>query len=341
MRRFFRSLLKITCLGGLMMGIDARSETLDTGLRQRMEKAEADKKRLQSERKESTDLIQQAEVLLAKALRDGDTASAATIQEAITKAQEAITSCDAGLAACTTRIEALTGALKAVEGMGETTGMVIGSSVVDLRDVKDFTIDPSQLKGIASGVQGRLHGEKAAAIHNEVKSRAQRQKTGSNLATMSYAELMAGLDDEAKQGLKQGVAQRQKEKDQKLRQAFQLPPEIDEDLLDLILPAEPAKPSPLQQIKNEALRLLHSFDRVEKSEKERVFEAYQVWKTETEKLVAKVNEGKLTAKQYQDDYQLLDQRFLFSLTMIGRIAGEKEDEEIENVLPMSRKGGVK
>lgn len=345
MRSFFRPLLQIVFLGGLMMTSDAQAEALNAGLRERMEKAEAETKRLRSEREESAALVKRAEALLAKALSDGDDASAATIQQAIAKAQSAITSCDTGLAACTVRIEALTGAMKTVESMPTRSEPVIPASVVDLRDVKDFTINPAQVKGFASGVQDRLRGPQAAAIHDEIKTRAQKQKSGSNLATMSYAELVKGLDDEAKQGLKAGVARQQKEADQKLRRAFQLPEDSDEDLLDIILPPEPAKATPLQQamqqIKEEALRLLHSFDRVQKDEKERVFEAYQVWKTEADKLVSKVNQGQITAKEYEDDYQLLDQRLLFSLTMIGNMADQKEDEEIEAALPAAKKGGAK
>lgn len=348
MRCFFRFCLKAACVGGLMMISDAQSEALNAGLQQRIEKAGAETKRLRSEREESAALIKRGEALLAKALNDGDDASVATIQQALTKAQDAITSCDAGLVACKARIEALTGALKTVETMNETTGTVLDSKVVDLHDVKDFTVDPAQVKGIASGVHDRLSGKEAAAIYTEIKGRAQGEAGSSNLATMSYAELVAGLDNEARQGLKQGVAQRQKEMDQKLRQAFQLPEDSDEDLLDLILPPEPAKPTPLQQamqqIKGEALRLLHSFDRVQNDEKEGVFEDYQVWKTETEKLVTRVKQKQLTVKEYEAAYKLLDQRLLFSLTMRGKVATEKEDDEITAVFPdsaKSRKGGAK
>ncbi|MDP1590026.1 MAG: hypothetical protein Q8M07_19895 [Prosthecobacter sp.] len=342
--RFFK---KAAFACGLMLMIaDVRSEALNAGLQQRLEKANAETRRLESERSESATLLSQAEALLAKAQADGDQESVPVIQKAITKARNAMATCDAGITAAKGRIEALTGVLQTVKALPPPAEPVIPASVVDLREVKDFTVDPAKVKGYAKGVSGHLAGKEASAAHEEIKARAGGRN--SNLATMSYAELIASLDGQAQQGLKQGVAMRQKETDQKLRAAFQLPEDSDEDLLDLILPPEPAKPTPLQQamqqIKDEALRLLHSFDRVQNDEKERVFEAYQVWKTETAKLVTRVDQKQLTVKEYEDAYKLLDQRFLFSLTMIGKIATEKEADEITTVFPdsaRSRKGGAK
>ncbi|MBL9177710.1 MAG: hypothetical protein JNM65_06585 [Verrucomicrobiaceae bacterium] len=343
MHRFARSFFGIAVLGSLMMTDTARPEALNAGLRQRMDKAEAEEKRLRSERNESVALVKRAEALLAKALRDGDDASAATIQEAITKAQSAIVACDAGITAAEGRVEALTGTLKTVEAMSVRT--VISSSMVDLRDVKDFTLDPAKVKGYARSMQERLNGEKATTIHDEIKARVGKQKTSSNLATMSYAELMASLDGEAVQGLKQGVSARQKDADAKLRLAFQLPDDSEEELLDLILPPEPAKPTPLQQamqqVKGEALRLLHYFDYVQHDEKDRVFDAYQAWKTETGTISERLNANQISVKEYEAAYKLQDAKFLFRLTMIGGIASEKEDAEIEATLPASKKGGAK
>ncbi|HBJ82368.1 MAG TPA: hypothetical protein DDZ88_00520 [Verrucomicrobiales bacterium] len=347
MRHIARSFQTIAFICGLLlMTHEARSEALNAGLQQRIEKATVETKRLQSEREESTALLNRAEALLAKALADGDQDSVPTIEKAIVKAQNTMATCDAGITAAKGRIEALTGVLQKVEALPVHTEPVIPASVVDLREVKDFTVDPAKVKGYAKGVSGHLAGKEASAAHEEIKARAGGRN--SNLATMSYAELIASLDGQAQQGLKQGVAMRQKETDQKLRAAFQLPEDSDEDLLDLILPPEPAKPTPLQQamqqIKDEALRLLHSFDRVQNDEKERVFEAYQVWKTETAKLVTRMDQKQLTVKEYEDAYKLLDQRFLFSLTMIGKIANEKEADEITTVFPdssKSRKGGAK
>lgn len=338
----------VLACGLVLISQDARPEALNAGLQRRIETTSAEVKRLETERAESAALLGRGEALLAKAQGDGDQASIPVIEQAIAKARNAIAYCDAGLTACTVRIEALTCALKTVEAMGKITETVIDSKVVDLRDVKDFTIDPTKVSGYASGMHGRLTAEKATAVHQEIQTRAQGRASGSSLATMSYAELMASLDGEARQGLKEGMQRREREVDQKLRRAFQLPDDSDEDLLDLILPPEPAKPSPLQQamqqIKGEALRLLHTFDRVQNDEKERVFEAYQVWKTETEKLVTRMDQKQLTVKEYEDAYKLLDQRFLFSLTMIGKIANEKEADEITTVFPdsaKSRKGGAK
>jgi len=344
MHRFARSFFGIAVLGSLMTmtGI-ARPDALTASLRERMEKAAAETQRLQNERVDSAALVKSGEALLAKARVDGDEASVPVIQEAIVKAQNAIAACDAGITAAKGRVEALTGTLKTVEAMSVQT--VISSSVVDLRDVKDFTLDPAKVKGIARGVQDRLNGEKAAAIHDEIKARVGKQKTGSNLATMSYAELMASLNGEAVQGLKQGVSTRQKDADAKLRRAFQLPEDSKEELIDLILPPEPTKPTPLQQamqqIKDDALRLLHYFDCVQHDEKDRVFDTYQAWKAEAEKISERLVKGQISVKEYEDAYKLQDAKFLFRLTMIGGIASEKEDLEIEATLPASKKGGVK
>ncbi|MDZ4406115.1 hypothetical protein [Prosthecobacter sp.] len=340
--RFFKK--TVFACGLMLMIADVRSEALNAGLQQRLEKANAETRQMESERSESATLLSQAEALLAKAQADGDQESVPVIQKAITKARNAMATCDAGITAAKGRIEALTGVLQKVETM--PVEPVIPASVVDLRAVKDFTVDPAKVKGYARGVREHLAGKEAVAVHEEIKARAGGRN--SRLATMSYAELIASLDGQAQKGLKQGVAMRQKETNQELRRAFQLPEDSDEDLLDLILPPEPAKPTPLQQamqqIKEEALRLLHSFDRVQNDEKERVFEAYQMWKTETEKLVTRVDQKQLTVKEYEDAYKLLDQRFLFSLTMIGKIATEKEADEITTVFPdsaKSRKGGAK
>jgi len=338
-----RSFFGIAVLGSLMMTDTARPEALNAGLRERMRKAEAEARRLQNERGESESLVRRGEALLARARTDGDEASVPVIEQAIAKAQNAIAACDAGITAAKGRVEVLTGTLKTVEAMPVQT--VIPASVVDLRDVTDFTVDPAKVKGYARNMQDRLSGEKAAAIHDEIKARVGKQRTGSNLATMSYAELMASLDGEAVQGLKQGVSARQKDADAKLRRAFQLPEESEEELLDLILPPEPAKPTPLQQamqqIKDEALRLLHFFDCVQHNEKDRVFVAYQTWKAETEKISERLNANQISVKEYEDAYKLQDAKFLFRLTMIGGIASEKEDAEIETTLPASKKGGAK
>lgn len=336
----------VVLLGTFVVGIYfGAAESVNSRLREKVTLTEQARLEFEKALEQSKRTEAQLRAILAEALAEGDSEAAQIARQGITKAQQNQKRCDVGLTACKARIEELTGALKTGENMRETTGTIIDAKVVDLRDVKDFTVNPVQVKGIASGVQERLHGQRAAAIHAEVKSRAQGQKSGSNLATMSYAELVASLDEEAKQGLKQGQARRQKEADAKLRRAFQLPEDADEDLLDLILPPEPTKLTPLQQamqqIKNEALRLLHSFDRAQNDEKERVFEAYQGWKLETGKLVSKVSQGQIKSKEYEDAYKLLDQRFLFSLTMIGKTAVEKEDAEIAAVLPTEKKGGAK
>lgn len=347
MHRFARSFFGIAVLGSLMMTDTARPEALNAGLRERMRNAKAEARRLQNEREDSESLVRRGEALLARARADGDEASVPVIQKAITKAQDAIAVCNAGIAAAKGRIEALTGTLKTVEAMSVRT--VIPASMVDLRDVKDFTLDPAKLKGYARSMQERLNGEKATTIHDEIKARAGKQKTSSNLATMSYAELMASMDGEAVQGLKQGVSTRQKDADAKLRRAFQLPEDSDEDLLDLILPPEPAKPTPLQQamqqIKGEALRLLHFFDCVQHDEKDRVFDAYQARKAETGTISERLNANQISVKEYEAAYKLQDAKFLFRLTMIGGIASEKEDAEIDEVLlkdrSKSQQGGKK
>lgn len=69
MHRFARSFFGIAVLGSLMMTDTARPEALNAGLRQRMDKAAAEAKRLRSERNESVALVKSAEALLAKALR--------------------------------------------------------------------------------------------------------------------------------------------------------------------------------------------------------------------------------------------------------------------------------
>lgn len=334
--------------GLILISQEARPEALNAGLQRRIETTSAEVKRLETERAESAALLGRGEALLAKAQGDGDQASIPVIEKAIAKARNAITACDAGITAAKSRVESLTGALKTMQDMSASSEPVIPASVVDLRDVKDFTIDPAKVSGYAGGMYGRLTAEKATAVHQEIQTRAQGRASGSSLATMSYAELMASLDGEARQGLKEGMQRREREVDQKLRRAFQLPEDSDEDLLDLLLPPEPAKPSPLQQamqgIQDQALRLLHAFDRVQHDEKERVFEAYQAWKAGTEKLMSQVDGKQLSATKYQEASKLLDARFLFTLTLIGKAAETKEDEKITTELPggdKARKGDVK
>lgn len=334
--------------GLILISQEARPEALNAGLRQRIETTSAEVKRLETERAESAALLGRGEALLAQAQGDGDQASIPVIEKAIAKARNAIAACDAGITAAKGRVESLTGALKTMQDMSASSEPVIPASVVDLRDVKDFKIDPAKVSGYAGGMHGRLTAEKATAVHQEIRTRAQGRASGSNLATMSYAELMASLDGEARQGLKEGMQRREREVDQKLRRAFQLPDDSDEDLLDLILPPEPAKPSPLQQamqgIQAQALRLMHAFDRVQHDEKERVFETYQAWKAGTEKLMSQMDGKQLSAREYQEASKLLDARFLFTLTLIGKAAETKEDEKITAELPggdHARKGGAK
>lgn len=342
MRHFARSFQTIAFICGLlMMTHEARSEALNAGLQQRIEKTNSQSKRLQDERVVSAELLRRAEALLAKALADGDQESVPTIEKAIAKAQNTMATCDAGITAAKGRIEALTGVLQKVEAMPPPAEPVIPASVVDLRDVKDFTVDPAKVKGYAKGVSGHLAGKDAVAVHEEIKARAGGRN--SNLATMSYAELIASLDGQAQKGLKQGVEMRRTEADQKLRAAFQLPENSEDDLLSLFLPPEPAqtKPTLSEQVKAQALRVLHYFDQVNNDEKERVWDAYQAWKAETELSVGRVRDGRVSGKDYEDESKLNDQKFLFTLTMIGKIAGLKEDEEIEMLFSTAEKAAKK
>lgn len=316
-----------------LSGADLRAE-----LKERISKAQAEVARLEAEKTQSEKLLANGEALLARAQEEKDQEAAVVVKRAIAKAQQAIATNESSLASAKVRIEAMTGALNSVVAMPASKEPIIPASVVDLRDVKDFTVDPAKVGGYTKTLDAHLNGEKARSLRTEVRTRAAGRR-GGNLATMSYAELIAGLDDEAQQGLKQGEETRQKEAETKLRAAMQLPANADDELLDSIffgtlpLPPEAKKDSLLDK----ALGVLRHFDFVRNEEKERMWEAYQNWKVETEAVVQKVRDGKASAKEYEDESKLADQKFLFLATMIGKVASLSEDEEIGEQFPGSPK----
>ena len=329
----------ITCCSVLCYfcaSVQLQGEDLTAGLKDRIGKTQAELVRLAAERRQSEKLLTNGEGLLARAQEEKDQEAVVVVKRAIAKAQQAIASCENSIASARGRIEALTGALATVEAIPAPAEPVIPASVVDLRDVKDFTIDPANVKGYPEALRDSLSSKAASAVHAEIKARA--GGTKSNLATMSYAQLMADLGETTQQGLKQGEETRQQEADQKLRTALQIPADIKDDLLDLFLPPEPAatKLTLPEQIKTQALRVLHYFDRVRNDEKERVWLAYKHWQVETELAVNRVRDGRITEKEYEDAYKLNDQKFLFTLTAIGKIAGLKEDEEIGELFPQAK-----
>lgn len=318
---------------------------LQTELKKRISKAQTEVTRLEAEKAQSEKLLANGEALLARAQEEKDQEAAVVVKRAIAKAQQAIAMNESGLAGAKARIEVLTGALNSVVAMPASKEPIIPVSVVDLRDVKDFTINPAKVRGYTKTLDVHLNGEKARSLRTEIQTRAAGRR-GGNLATMSYAELIAGLDDEAQQGLKQGEETRQKEADTKLRVVLQLPANAEDDLLDSIffgtlpLPPEAKKDSLIDK----ALGVLRHFDLVRSEEKERVWEAYRNWKSETEAVVQKVRDGKTSAKEYEDESRLADQKFLFLATMIGKVASLSEDEEIGDQFPESSKsssGGTK
>jgi hypothetical protein len=324
---------------------EARAADLKAGLKERINKTQAEVTRLEAEKAQSEKLLANGEALLARAQEEKDQEAAVVVKRAMAKAQQAIATNENSIAGARARIEALTGALTSVEAMPAPTQPVIPPSVVDLRDVKDFTIDPAEVGGYTKTLDAHLNGEKARSLRTEVQTRAAGRR-GGNLATMSYAELIAGLDDEAEQGLKQGEETRQKEAETKLRAAMKLPANAEDELLDSIffgtlpLPPEAKKDSLLDK----ALGVLRHFDLVRNEEKERMWEVYQNWKVETEAVVQKVRDGKASAKEYEDESRLADQKFLFLATMIGKVSSLSEDEEIGDQFPESSKrssGGTK
>lgn len=320
------------------------ADDLQAALKDRIGKMEKEVRRIEQEKTQSEQLLANGESLLERAKKEKDQEAAVVVKRAIAKAQQAIATFENNLASAKARIETLTGALNSVAALPPPKEPIIPASVVDLRDVKDFTLDPAKVGGYTKQLDTRLNSEKTRSLRAEVRTRAAGNR-GGNLATMSYAELIAGIDDEARQGIEQGEQARQTEAEAKLRAAMQLPANAEEQLLDLVLSPAPQQPQAKKTgVFDKALGVLRRFDLVRNEEKERMWEAYRNWKAETELAVQRVREGQSSEKEFEDESKLADSKFLFLGTVIGKVASLSEDEEIDGQFPEASKnssGGTK